>query len=98
MVRLQRRITEVLFVTRKKIRMMKVQLELKSVKKKIRKDCLRHVNGKGGLNKRLIHYLMSLVFSSQTGVSEDKTEVLHTIFASILHHQQWVLKPQELWV
>lgn len=37
MVRLQRRITEVLFVTRKKIRMMKVQLELKSVKKKLEK-------------------------------------------------------------
>lgn len=37
MVRLHRRITEVLFVSREKICMMKAQLELKSVKKKLKK-------------------------------------------------------------
>lgn len=70
--------------------MMKTQLELKSVKKSfLKKSFLRHVHGKGGLNKRLVYYLMRLVFTSQAGVSEDKTEVFHTTFAPILYYQQW---------
>lgn len=52
---------------------------------------------KGGLNKRLVHYQMMLVSTSQTGVNEDKTEVINATFASIHCHQQWVLEPQELW-
>lgn len=98
-----------LFVTREKICMMKAQLELKSVKKRKKKRSLnilcvhyhKHSKGmfmvKGGLNKRLVHYQMMLVSTSQTGVNEDKTEVINATFASIHCHQQWVLEPQELW-
>lgn len=39
---------------------------------------------KGEPNRRLVHYLMTLVFTSQTGVNEDKTEVFHATFLSTM--------------
>lgn len=50
---------------------------------------------KGGLNKTLVHYLMVLIFISQTKVNEAKTEMFHATFASVLFHQKWALEPQE---